>query len=223
MWGRKQKDGDGILLHEEAIALQQRGRFQEAEDRLEKAIKVFRSTNNESLLAGSLNQLGQVHLSSGNLKESAQCAIESATIRTKLSDYKGLAIDYQLIGTLMMLAGQLDEANRYFKDSLGLATSIGNQSLIASAESNLGIIAFELGAYAEAEKHFHASQQLRAQEGDRLGMAKNLNHLGKVKEALGRPGEAASLYQESLSILRELGAPEAKIALDNLTRVQSRR
>jgi tetratricopeptide (TPR) repeat protein len=223
MWGRKKKDSDGILLHQEAVALQQRGRFKEAEDRLQKAVKVFRATKNESLLASSLNQLGQVHLNNGNVKESARCVVESATLRTKLLDYKGLAIDYQLLGTLMMLTGQMGEANRYFQDSLGIAISIGNHSLIASAESNLGIVAFELGAYAEAERHFHVSQELRTREGDRLGMAKNLNHLGKIEEALGRPDEASDLYRESLSILRELGAPEAKIALDNLTRLQSRR
>lgn len=222
MWGRKMKDSDGILLHQEGIALQQRGRFKEAEDRLEKAIKVFRATKNQSLPAGSLNQLGQVHLHNGNLKESTRCVIESATIRTKLLDYKGLAIDYQLLGTLMMLAGQLGEANGYFKDSLGIATALNNHSLIASAESNLGLIAFELGAYAEAERHFQSSQKLRIKEGDKLGMAKNLNHLGKIKEALGKPDEASDLYRESLSMLRELGAPEAKIALDNLTRLRSR-
>jgi tetratricopeptide (TPR) repeat protein len=120
------------------------------------------------------------------------------------------------------MSGQLKEADGYFKDSLGIATGLGNNSLIASAEANLGLIAFELGTCAEAERHFSLSQELRIKEGDKSGIAKNLNHLGKVKEALGRPEEAANLYQESLSLLRELGAPETKIALDNLTRVRSR-
>src|SRR5436305_1734729 len=145
MWWRKKNDDNGFLLHQEAIALQQQGRFKEAEERLEKAITVFRKTKEQSLLAGSINQLGQIHLHNGDLKKSAQCVIESATIRTKLLDYKGLAIDYQLLGTLMMMSGQLNEANGYFKDSLGIATGLGNNSLIASAEANLGLIAFELG------------------------------------------------------------------------------
>jgi hypothetical protein len=71
--------------------------------------------------------------------------------------------------------------------------------------------------------HFQRSQDIRKKQGDKLGLAKNLNHLGKLREETGRLEEAAALYQESLSLLRVLGAPEAAIALDNLNNLQGRK
>jgi hypothetical protein len=63
---------------------------------------------------------------------------------------------------------------------------------------------------------FQRSQALREQIDDQFGIAKNLNHLGKIREKQGKPEEAQALYQQSLAILPELGAPEVKLALLNL-------
>src|SRR5574341_1100526 len=141
-WKKKKSSGEAILWHEEAVALQQRGKFKEARDKLEQAIKVFRETKNQPLLASSLSQLSQVYLHEGDIQKSIQYIRESVTIRTEAQDFKGLAVDYQLIGTLMMMSGQLNEAYGFFRDSLGLATLLNNSPLIASAESNLGLVAF---------------------------------------------------------------------------------
>jgi tetratricopeptide (TPR) repeat protein len=224
MWWRKKKQaGHAALRLQEAVALQQRGRFTEAQDKLEESIKLLRKTKDKPSLARALSQLSQVHFHQGALREAIKCVSESAAIRTELPDFRGLAIDYQTIGTLMMSANQLDQAHGFFVDSLGLATGLGDQTLIASSESNLGIVAYMRGQYLEAEQHFGRSQEIRKQQHDKLGYAKNLNHIGKIKEATGLSEEAATLYEESLSLLRVLGAPEAAIALDNLNKVRRRK
>ena len=137
-----------------------------------------------------------------------------------MRDQNGLSTDYQVIGTMMMMAGRLEEALGFFNDSLGLATLAGDDRLMASAESNLGLVFMQREAYGEAEVHFDRSQVARRKVGDKLGIAKNLNHLGKIRELTGQTREAAQLYRESLSLLRELGAPEAGIALTNLRQLR---
>lgn len=223
MWWKKKKNtGKAALSLQEAVALQQRGRFSEARSKLEELITTLRKADDKSSLAAALSQLSQVCYHLGDRKRSVEYIAESAGIRTKLQDYKGLAIDYQMMGTMLMAADQLDQALGFFKDSFGLATLIEDKALIASAESNLGLVAWMCGSYSVAETHFQRSQVIREQLGDKLGLAKNLNHLGKLREATGKFDEAAALYQESLSILRVLGAPEAAIALDNLNKVRAR-
>jgi tetratricopeptide (TPR) repeat protein len=223
MWWRKEKTGKAILWVQESIALKQRGRFAEARKKLEDAVRVLRKAKDKSLLAGALSELSQVCFRLGDAKQTLKCISESANIRTELQDYRGLSIDYQMIGTMLMTANQLNQAHGFFSDSLGLATLVDDKTLIAASESNLGLVASLRGSYSEAETHFEKSQGIRKQQGDQLGIAKNLNHLGQIKEAMGKLDEAEALFRESLSILRVLGAPEAAIALDNLQKVQRRR
>ncbi len=223
MWWRKKKTGKAMLWVQESIAFKQRGRFTEARKKLEDSVSILRKAKDESLLAGALSELSQVCFHLGDAKQAIRCVSESARIRIALKDFKGLAIDYQMIGTMLMTANQLDQAQGYFSDSLGLATLLGDKTLIAASESNLGLVASVRGSYSEAETHFEKSQAIRKQQGDQLGMAKNLNHLGQIKEATRRFEEAEALYRESLSLLRILGAPEAAIALDNLQKLQRRR
>ena len=222
MWWRKKKTGTAILWVQEGTALKQRGRFAEARKKLEDAVSVLRKAKDKSLLAGALSELSQVCFQLGDAKQTLKYIGESASIRTELQDYRGLSIDYQMIGTMLMTANQLDQAHGFFSDSLGLATLIDDKTLIAASESNLGLVASLRGSYSEAETHFQKSQAIRKQQGDQLGIAKNLNHLGKIREATGKYAEAEALYRESLSILRVLGAPEAAIALDNLQKLQLR-
>jgi tetratricopeptide (TPR) repeat protein len=224
MWWRKEKNtGEPAMRLQEVVALQQRGRFAEAKDKLDDLVNVLRKAKDKPLLGKALSQLSQVCYHLGDRKRSVKCIAESAAIRTELQDYKGLAIDYQMMGTMLMAAEQMDQAYGFFKDSFGLATLIDDKTLIASSESNLGLVAWMRGSYSEAEMHFQRSQDIRKQQGDKLGLAKNLNHLGKLREATGRFEEAAALYQESLSLLRVLGAPEAAIALDNLNKLRGRK
>ena len=122
MWWRKNKTGKAILWVQESIALKQRGRFTEARKKLEDAVSVLRKAKDEHLLAGALSELSQVCFHLGDAKQAIQCVGESARIRTERRDFKGLAIDYQMIGTMLMAANQLDQAHGYFSDSLGLAT-----------------------------------------------------------------------------------------------------
>lgn len=218
------------LWHNEAVAHQQMGNFDKAQEILEKAIKVFREEKDENTLAKSLNQMSQICMHQGNLKKAIQYVKESALIRTRLlenSDQKdeilqGLSIDYQQIGTLMMTVGALNEATGYFKDSLGLALGLKDDRLIASAESNLGLICWQKRDFSTAKTHFVHSQEIRKRLGDSAGIARNLNHLGRIEEDMGNLKQAAQLYKESLAILQKFDRYNAQIALENLKRVENR-
>lgn len=208
-----------LLWHQEGIAHLQRGDMAKARHLLMNAIEVFRKEKDEKSLAGSLSQLSQVYYAEEDLTKATKCVFESAMIRTRIKDLRGLSIDYQTMGNLLMTVGQLGEAEGYFKDSLGLATGLKDDILIASAESNLGILYWYRDDYSTARVHLERSQKIRKRLNDNLGIAKNLNHLGKIEEETGNKKSAKKLYKKSLAILRRLGAPEAKIALDNLRRL----
>jgi len=218
------------LWHQEAIAHQQKGNLEKAQEILEKAIKVFREEKDENALGKSLNQMSQICLRQSNFKDAIKYVQESALIRTRLlenTDQKdeilqGLSIDYQQIGTLLMHSGKINEAAAYFGDSLGLALWLKNDILIASSESNLGLICWQKSDFSTAKVHFERSQEIRKRLGDRAGIARNLNHLGRIEEDMGNPKQAAQLYQESLTILRQLDPYNANIALENLKRVENR-
>ena len=206
-----------MLLHNEGVALQKRGRLKEAREKLSAAVKAFRKdAAARRELAASLSQLSQVCFGLEDVADAVKHVKESVLIRTELSDFRGLCIDYQMIGTLMLTVGQYGEASGFFRDSLGLATGLKDNTLIATALSNRGIVALYQERYPEARSWFERSQKIREAEGDRLGIAKNKNHLGKIAEAEGNRDKAAELYEESLAALRELGVPEAKIAQQNL-------
>ncbi|HUT61076.1 MAG TPA: tetratricopeptide repeat protein [Phycisphaerae bacterium] len=219
MFGKKGTKVKAMLLHEKGVAFQSRGRFEEARKELIAAVKAWRKAKDKDGLAASLSQLAQVHFQLQDGANAIKCVRESSVIRTELNDFRGLSIDYQLIGTIMMAVGQSQEAFGLFRDALGLATGLEDDGLKAGALANLGLVSLSSGMHDEAEQFFKQSQELRKKLRDRLGIAKNLNHLGKVMEARGKRDEAGRLYRESLSLLRELGSPEAEIAADNLRRL----
>ena len=146
--------------------------------------------------------------------------MESANIRTRLKDYRGLSIDYQMIGNLFMRVDDLDRAESWFRDSLGLAVGVKDKALMATALSNLGVVNYKTGKMDIAKIFLTDSQEIRKAMNDKTGIARNLNHFSKIEEDSGNLKEACRLYQESLEILRVEGAPDAEIALANLREAQ---
>jgi tetratricopeptide (TPR) repeat protein len=210
------------LWCQKAASHQSRGNSTEAQNLLEKAIAVFRKEKDEEDLASSLSQLSQVYFHMNNWKAVTKPLLESAEIRTRLKDYRGLSIDYQMIGNLFMRVGDLDRAESWFFDSLGLAVGIDDNSLMATALSNLGSVNYRNGKLDRAKKFLTKSQDIRKVLNDKPGIARNLNIFGKIEEDSGNLPEACMLYKESLEILQLEGAPDAEIALANLREAQKK-
>ena len=199
------------------------GRTHTAQQHFLRALETFRKNGDRRGEATSLNNLGIISQTRGDLAEAERLQRESLAIKREIGDQKGIADSLNNIGTLANTRGNLAEAERLYRESLAIEREIGNQGGIATSLNNIGVIARKKGNYTEAERLQRENRSICEERGDRSGLSTAVQNLGAIAESLGNLADAERLYRESLAINREIGNRESEaLALHGLGNVAAK-
>jgi len=187
------------------VALQQRGKLEEAEGFYNQSLAIEREVGNRVGIAQSLHQLGTVAQLRGKVEEAEDLYKQSLAIKREVGDRPGEAKTLHQLGRVAELRGKLEEAEGYYNQSLEIEREVGDRPGEAKTLHQLGVVAQRRGKLEEAEGFYNQSLVIAREVGDRPGEAKTLHQLGRVAQDRGKLGEAEVLYQQSLAIKREVG------------------
>lgn len=204
---------DGIGATERASALfvlaramRRAGRTDEAGDRYEEALALFRRVGNEPREANVRNQLGNLRRVQGRLNDAAAHLEASLAIGRKLGNRAQEGIVLGNLGILHAVQGHLEHARSLFEQAIAIHREVGNRAREGVDSNNLGAACRESGRFEEAKAYLERALAIQREAGNRREEAIVLGNLGQVTGSLGGPSnEARVLFETALMLAREVG------------------
>jgi len=206
------------------IALQDRGKLEEAEALYRQSLEIERETENRRGVAQSLHQLGMLAQERGKLEEAEDFYKQSLEIKRGVGDRAGEAATLHQLGVLAQERGSLEEAEDFYKQSLEIERGVGNRPGEAVSLHQLGIAAQDRGKLEEAEGLYRQSLEIERETENRRGVAQSLHQLGMLAQERGKLEEAESLYGQAHAAFVDIGDRTSEAAvLHQLGTVAQRR
>ena len=146
-----------------------RGALDTALEQLE-AAHVVAARCDDAICSQVLNNLATVHSRRGDARRAEALLLESAAIKRRLGDERGLASNLTNLGNLRARAGDRLAAERYHRESMRLAAAIEDRVGVARAHTNLADLAVQEGDLARAIEHYAASVELKRANGEHGGV-----------------------------------------------------
>jgi CHAT domain-containing protein/tetratricopeptide (TPR) repeat protein len=196
----------GALFREAEMLWQ--GRLEERRKGIEKyqgALELYRRVGDSRAEAETLNMIGVVHRSLGELQKAMEKFNEALPIRRAVSDRRGEVDTLNNIGWDYKLLGEMQKALDNYNEALTIARAIGDHQGKAGILSNIGSVYLSLGEMQKALEKLNEALPIARAVGDRQVEATNLNNIGSVYLSLGEAQKALDKFNEALQISRAVG------------------
>ena len=183
--------------------------------RLDACLALQRRLGVDFGVARTLNSLGVVARSRGDLQRAQELLEESIERKRAIGDRAGVAVTLSNLGLVASDRRMFDEAVRYLSEALEIDEGLGGGSLIVS-HANLGALLTRTGRLTEGVTHLRLALPGIEELGDPLLVIEILTSLGRVE--LGASDDVAAVRAARL-----LFAAEAVRERDAVTMAPSER
>lgn len=154
-----------------------------------------------------LNNLATVQARRGATDDAEALLRESAELKRRLGDDRGLASVYTNLGNLRAQAGDHVAAERLHRDGLRLAEKIGDASGVARAHTNLGDVALQRGDLAAAVAAYGRGLEIKRDLDECAGVVEAYGQLALCHRRLGDFVEARNAVKEGLAYAQASSQP----------------
>jgi tetratricopeptide (TPR) repeat protein len=202
--------GQAHALTNLGTAYVQIGRFAQAVDHFERALKLHKLTEDRTGQARVLTNLGIVEARLGRYRWAADRHGQALTRYRQAGDRTGEARALGNLGFVAARLGDYQPAAERYRQALALCRQTGDHVGEASMLGNLGDVEVRIGRYDLAAEHIQQAMTLYRQHGDRDGEAWTLDSLGILHTHLDRPTQAVEHHQQALSIFRQAGGRDGE-------------
>jgi CHAT domain-containing protein/Tfp pilus assembly protein PilF len=205
---------DAVYLNQEGRDDYEKGRPQEALEKFQQALAIFREYKARAGEANSLNNIGEVYYYSlGNYDEALKFYQQALAIRREIGDKEGEWASLDYIGELYGDRNQLSQALESYQQALAIirqlrAASRSDSALQTSERirlNNIGGVYFRMGQYDKALASYQPALVIHRESSDYIGEAQTLNNIGVVYVNHGQYQKALDSYEQALKIVREIG------------------
>jgi DNA-binding SARP family transcriptional activator/tetratricopeptide (TPR) repeat protein len=188
------------------VALWRQGKYQDALDRLQRALALARSEALAQEEAASLYALAAVARHTAGAAGAQDYGQQALALYRELDDRQGEAASLNLLGVLAYLGGDLRGASNHYEQALHARRLIGDLPGQAVSVTNLGVIHLTGGDYARALDCYEQSLGISRLTGNQLHQADALGNRGLVFLQIGAYAQAQNSLEESLALYREIGS-----------------
>ncbi|MCH7755383.1 tetratricopeptide repeat protein [candidate division KSB1 bacterium] len=182
-----------------------KGEVKESLRFFEDAYEICKKSNYPRTEARSLNDIGSVYKSLGNMILAEKKITEANQICKDIKDRAGIATSLNNLGLIFQAQGDFKAAKQKHNEGLKIKQEIGDREGTAASLNNLGLIWGAQGDFKAAKQKLNESLKIREDIGDRAGIASSLNNIGSVFDSQGDLKAALEKYNESLKIREDIG------------------
>jgi len=176
------------------------GRYEQAIEKFEEALKQRTKEGNLKEEAKVLNGLGQTHNLLGNLDKAIEIYERALDINRKLDYKQGIATNLSNIAMHYRRTNDYAKAIEYIKDSIDSWTELGNLSSKARTMMNLGQFQVIIGHINDAYSNFNEAIKISDELNDLKNTGLCLRGLGLVELNQRNWSSAQDYFKKSLSI-----------------------
>ncbi len=204
----------GQMLGYQGWLTYRNGNYGRGRELLEQCLAVLQTEDDSSALFIPVFGLGCVLLSSGEYEQSRQLLMQSLKLAQTTHNQWRTAYALTMLGQLAISQGELHTAHDVLQQALAIWRIIGGGT--SPCLNRLGLVLLELQDYDQAQILLQESVMISSNRGDVEDTAAAMVILAKVASMQAKFGEAIYLFEESLAMFREVGAPSrlAKALVD---------
>lgn len=193
------------LLARRGAVLLRRGKAEEGEGVLHRALELARAGKNFVEAAFVLDRLGVAAWDRGATEEAERLQREALTLRQEAGDLRAVATSLNNLGSLAFATGDHREAKELCEQCLELQRRLEDRSGEVISLQNLGHVALLLGDEEEAERRLQES--LRAARALRHGVlaVRSLLSLGNLASTRSNPSAARRYFPPALARAMQIG------------------
>jgi predicted ATPase/DNA-binding winged helix-turn-helix (wHTH) protein len=188
-----------------AFDLWQRGRRDEAEPMLRRALQTVESQGLHHQAAKMLSTLGLILGEQGLWEEALGQLERSRGQHLARGDRRGEGIVLGNIASLHSSQGRLEEALEVYREALAAQRAVGEVRLEGVILRNIGVVLLGLGRDREAEATLEEALQRHREAGDRFSEGRVLSDLAEIHLLRGDLATANPLYVDALRVSTEAG------------------
>jgi serine/threonine protein kinase/Tfp pilus assembly protein PilF len=196
------------LRNNQAQLMLTHSRFEEAENQLQRALKLERATAGmgTAAYATTVSNLAYIY-SNNNENEKAEALYKEAlALREKLFAPADPSIARSLrnLGDFYLKQGQFEKAQGFLARSLHIYEQVGTEADVAWDLNNLGVVYLQEKEYGRAQVALESALRLRQRiskdNPDYIDIGRTIHNIGILKMAQGNVRDAVSRYEEALRI-----------------------
>src|SRR5262245_19807925 len=206
-------------LYREGEQLRQ-GTLEEKRKGIEKyqeALELYRRAGDSRGEAETLDCIGRVQQSLGEIQRAMDKFNEALPIRRAVGDRKGEVITLDNIGSVYYFLGERRKALEKYNEALQIARDIDNRNWEAATINNIATAYSSLGETQKALEKYNEALPIARAVGGRSTEVSIIIGIGSVYYSLGEARKALEKYNEALPIARAVGDRSVEaIALNNI-------
>lgn len=205
---------EGVYLNQQGRDDYEKGRPQEALEKFQSALAIFRELKARAGEANSLNNIGEVYFYSlEKYDEALKFYQQALAIRREIGDKEGEWASLDYLGELYATRNQLPQALDSYQQALAiikqLTTAPSSDSSLLTSErirlNNIGGVYFRMSQYDKALESYQQALAIHKKTSDRIGEAQTLNNIGVIYVNQSQYQNALDSYEQALNIVREIG------------------
>jgi DNA-binding NtrC family response regulator/tetratricopeptide (TPR) repeat protein len=210
-----------MILDSIGELLMLRGHLLEAQDHLERAVKLATGHGNKWYTAQALRTLGRCYLELGDLPAASDTGRQALTFAERISDQHGIYEARLLLAELHLLRGEPDECSAQLQKVVARGEEASDLAVMGKACRLRGLLAMARSDLVMAVHHFSRSLSIFELQGDKFRAALAHYELGRAYVAATQKARATEHLERAVKLFREIGAEikldqaeEALAALD---------
>jgi len=197
---------------DEGLRAYQRGAFDEAATKWQKAVEESRQQKNVSSQIKAMTDLASAYQALGQQRRALALLEEAVEIADKSGERKSSTLAKSRLGAALVLNLKYERAESLLRESLESARAEGDSQATAAILNELGNLLAANQKYSEALATFRESTDL-ARKTDRLLAAQALCNAASTAARGGKIEDAQSLNGDALKVIQELKASHDKAVL----------
>jgi CHAT domain-containing protein/Tfp pilus assembly protein PilF len=183
----------------------------------EKALAMYRSSDDQRSEAVTLGYIANCHRKLGNLRQALNVGQKALAMKERLGDRGEIGKTHNQMGLIYWDLAEYAAAIKEFEQAIEIGKSLGDAQLEGSAFNNLGLVSHERGDYPRALEEFRRALELHRSSHFERGESDALGNIGGVSLQLGRFEEGLGYYRQALALSRRLDLkPGESIDLGNI-------
>ena len=184
-------------LLDKSKALKREGNYDVSYIKLDSAVTLSKTIDNEELISLTLSELGVICMYQGRYSNALQFIHEGLMIREALNDSAGLSESYNYVASVHHAQTDYDIAINYYNRSLTILKGLNDSKSLGILYNNLGSLYADKTEYEKALEYHNKSMGIWQEMNDTSWIAISLGHIGICYQKQGRSDEALTVFMRS--------------------------
>ena len=195
------------ILRDMAIVAMELGRYTEALQWHQQALKIARASGHRENIARQLNNIGLIYWRMEALDDALENYSQALVLARELDIPRGVALCLGNIGVIQKRKNRFDQALVCYEQALAIEQKLGHADGQALCWGNIGNVHHLLGRDQEALRCYLQAIRLNEESGNQKGLAHHRLNLGTVYQDQFDFTAALREYNQAIQILRQNQEP----------------